>query len=97
MVEITASLESALSAPTQFILPVISSSTEAVTQPDPKTIRITKPIGVLIVRTDAAQGFNPIPKERTFNLVPGFEAIPLTITMQPGYELNIQLEASLNS
>ncbi len=93
-VEITASLESALSAPTQLILPVISSSTEQVTQPDLKTIQIKKPNGTLTIRTDAAKGFSPVPAERTFNLVPGFEAIPLTIPMQPNQEIQIRLEAS---
>jgi hypothetical protein len=92
-VEITASLESALSAPTQFILPVISSSAEQVTQPDPKTIRITKPHGTLTIHTDAPQGFDPIPKGRTFNLVPGFEAIPVTVTMQPNHEIRLILES----
>jgi hypothetical protein len=92
-VQIIASVESASSAPTQFILPVISSSNEAITQPNPKTIRITKPNGTLTIRTNATQGFALIPKERTFNLVPGFEAIPLTIPMQPGQEIQIHLEA----
>jgi hypothetical protein len=96
-VEITASVESAVSAPTQFILPVISPSTEAINQPDPKTIRITKPNGTLTVTTNAPQGFNPIPKERTFNLVPGFEAVPLTISIEPGQKLQIRLETPVKA
>jgi hypothetical protein len=95
-VEIIANVDAPSQSPLQFILPVISRSSEAVTQTDPKTIRITKPQGILIVHTDAPEGFAPIPKERTFNLVPGFEAIPLTIAMQPGKQIQIHLEASLN-
>jgi hypothetical protein len=91
-VEITASVESASTIPLQFILPVIAKSTEPATQPDPQTIRITKPNGTLTIRTTAPQRFEPIPKERTFNLVPGFECIPLTITMQPGQQIQIHLE-----
>ncbi len=91
-VEITANLESEISAPTQFILPVISISSETITQPDPKTIRITKPKGTLTIRTNAPQGFDPVPKQRTFNLVPGFEAIPLTIAMEPGRQIQIHIE-----
>jgi hypothetical protein len=94
-VEITASAEAASQTPLQFILPVISRSGEALAQPDAKTIRITKPNGTLIIRT-SAQGFEAIPKERTFNLVPGFECVPLAITMQPGQQITIQLEASPN-
>jgi hypothetical protein len=92
-VEIIATVDTASQSPLQFILPVISSSTEQVAQPDPKTIHITKPKGTLTIRTTASQGFAPIPKERTFNLVPGFEAIPLTIAMQPGQQLQINIEA----
>jgi hypothetical protein len=93
-VEIRATAEAPPETPLHFILPVISSSTESVTQPDPKTIQIKKPNGTLTIRTDAAKGFSPIPAERTFNLVPGFEAIPLTIPMQPGEQIQIRLEAS---
>jgi hypothetical protein len=93
---ITASADALAQTQLQFILPVISRSTEPFTQPDPKTIRITKRKGTLTIRTNASQGFAPIPKERTFNLVPGFECIPLTIKMQPGQQLQIQLEATPN-
>jgi hypothetical protein len=95
-VAITASVDTASQSPLRFVLPVISSSTEATAQPDPRTIQITKPKGTLTIRTQAAQGFDPIPKERTFNLVPGFECVPLAITMQPAERVTIHLEASPN-
>jgi hypothetical protein len=93
-VEITAAAEAPPESSLHFILPVISSSIESITQPDPKTIRITKPKGTLTITTAAPQGFTPVPKDRTFNLVPGFEAIPITIPMQPGKQIQIRLEAS---
>ena len=96
-VQIIATLDAVAQTPLQFILPVISSSTEAFTQPNRNTIQITKPNGTLTVRTDASGGFEAIPKERTFNLVPGFECIPLTITMQPGHEIQILLDAIPNN
>jgi hypothetical protein len=95
-VEFIASVDAPSQTPLQFILPVISPSSESVAQPDSKTIRITKPNSTLIIRTDAPAGFEATPKERTFNLVPGFECVPLTITMQPRQEVHIHLEASLN-
>ena len=42
--------------------PSSQRSSEPVTQSDPKTIRITKPNGTLTIRTDAPQGFDPIPQ-----------------------------------
>jgi hypothetical protein len=80
------------SAPLQFILPVVASSTEFVDQREPGTIRITKPKGLVRVHTDSAHGFAPVPAERTFNLVPGFECVPLIVTMQLGQELSITIE-----
>jgi hypothetical protein len=96
-VRITASVDAPPQTPLQFILPVISRFTEAVTQPDPKTIRITKPNGTLTIHTTALEGFAPIPKQRTFNLVPGFEAIPVTIPLQPGQQIQIHLEGELKT
>ncbi len=80
----------------RFILPVVSPSSEAVEQADSKTIRIRKPGGTLTIRTGAAQGFEMVPKERTFNLVPGLECVPLAVAMQPGQEIWIHIEAPLN-
>jgi hypothetical protein len=93
VVEISATAEAPSETALQFILPVISTSTEQVTQPDAKTIQIKKANGTLTIRTTAAQGFASIPKERTFNLVPGFECVPIAITMQPGQQIQIRLEA----
>jgi hypothetical protein len=61
-----------------------------VTQPDAKTVRITKAKGALVVTCDA--GFEAAPKERVFNLVPGFECVPLTVEMELGKEVRVRLE-----
>jgi hypothetical protein len=82
------------SASLQLILPVVSRSTEAATQSSSSSIRITKPKGILTVDTDAPQGFEAIPKERTFNLVPGLEAIPLTLALTPGIAATVHIKAS---
>jgi hypothetical protein len=79
----------------QFVLPVISRSDEEVEQSDGASIRVIKPKGSLIVRTNAPGGFRPLPKERTFNLIPGFECLPVIIPMRPGEEIHIELEAEL--
>jgi hypothetical protein len=92
-VEIRATSEAPPETALRFILPVISSSTESITQPDPKTIQIKKPTGTLTIRIASHQPSEAIPTERTFNLVPGFEAIPITIPMQPNQEITIRIEA----
>ena len=80
-----------------FVLPVISSHEEAVEHVDAKTVRIAKRNGNLTVRTDSAAGFDAFTKARTFNLVPGFECLPLVVVMQPGKEIHIELSAEQTS
>jgi len=94
-VEIVAAVDQAGPAPLQFILPVISHHEEKVGTPDPKTLRIAKNKSALIVRTDAPDGFGTVPSERTFNLVPGFECLPLRVTLQPGKDVRIELSAEV--
>ncbi len=91
-VELTASVNGEGPAPMRFILPVIARSDERFEQADARTLRIAKSAGVLTVSTDAAQGFETVPKERTFNLVPGFEAIPLAVVLVSGKETRVRLK-----
>ena len=94
-VELAASVTGQLSASAslQFIVPVIARESERVEQVSPQSVRISKPKGSLIVSIDAANRFESIPSERTFNLVPGFEAVPLIVAIQPGKEVRMRIEA----
>jgi hypothetical protein len=90
-VEITASAEGEAAAPLRLIVPVISRSDEKLTQPDPRTVRIAKTKGTLAVSTDA--DLEKIPAERTFNLVPGFKCVPLSVALVPGREVRVRFQA----
>jgi hypothetical protein len=79
-------------APIQLIVPVVSRSSEAVEQAGSGTVRISKPKGRLSITTDAKQGFSPAGKERTFNLVPGFECVPFVVELEPGGAVRVRLE-----
>jgi len=50
--------------------------------------------GALTVTTDAPSGFDKSFKEKTFNLVPGFEAFPFMVALAAGKEARIRLQAS---
>jgi hypothetical protein len=93
-VEIAARATGSAPAPLRLIVPVLARSADHVDQPDSQTIRITKPKGTLVVHTDAPAAFDPVPQERTFNLVPGFEAIPLQLLLEPGKQVRVHLEAA---
>jgi hypothetical protein len=81
------------SASLQFIVPVIALESERVELANPQSVRISKPKGSLMVSVDGGNRFEPIPGERTFNLVPGFEAVPLIVMIQPGKEVGVRIEA----
>jgi hypothetical protein len=97
-VEIVVRLDSAvaLPAPANFILPVISQSEEQVKILDAKSVEIKKAHGHLVIHTDSAAGFLTIPSERTFNLVPGFECLPLQISLTPGESIRVTLREAKN-
>ena len=50
---------------------------------------------ILNVATSASAGIEPLPAKRIFNLVPGFECLPVTISMDAGEEIRIRLKASV--
>ena len=90
-VELVAGVSGGGPAPMKWILPVIARADETIEQTDAGTVRIAKAKGTLTVSTDAAAGFEAVPKERAFNLVPGFEAVPLTIVLEPGRDARVRI------
>ncbi len=92
-VELTASASGVAPAPLQFIVPVIARADESFSQSDARTVRIAKSKGRITVETDAAEGFEEVPQARTFNLVPGFEAIPLSVVLRAGKEVRVKIAA----
>ncbi len=95
-VEIDGGASGALSdsVPVKLIVPVIAREGERVEQIDARTVRVIKAKGALTVTTDAAAGFDASFKEKTFNLVPGFEAFPFSVTLAPGKPARIRLQTS---
>jgi hypothetical protein len=88
---ITAKATGKIPGAARLIVPLISSSTEHYSHPNPLGALFFKKNGALQVTTDAAQGFEPIRTERTFNLVPGFECVPLSIVLEPNTESTLKL------
>ena len=78
----------------KLIVPVIAREGERVEQIDSHTVRVIKAKGALTVTTDAPSGFDKSFKEKTFNLVPGFEAFPFMVALAAGKEARIRLQAS---
>jgi hypothetical protein len=60
-------------------------------------LQVPAPFAPAVTRVDTAHHFEPIPDERTFNLVPGSEAVPLIVRIQPGNEVAMRIQAGGDS
>jgi len=94
-VEIAASVSGEAPGTLKLMLPVIAHDGDRVEQVDGQTVRVVKAKGAITVHTDAAAGFDAAFGEKTFNLVPGYEAFPLTVTMAAGKETRVRLESGI--
>lgn len=90
-VELVASVSAGGPAEMKWILPVLARVDEAFELTNAQTVKIAKAKGTLTVTTDASAGFEALPMERTFNLVPGFEAIPVTVVLEAGRETRVKI------
>jgi hypothetical protein len=90
VVEIAASVEGANDA--RLVMPVIVRPADKVAQTSAQTVRIAKAGGTLQVVVDQPGAFAPLPAGRTFNLVPGFEAVPLLVRLDADAGTVVRLE-----
>jgi hypothetical protein len=92
--EIFAQANGATTGTIRLIVPVVSRSSERVDLINPSSVLIVKSVGNLTVEVDSETParFEPIPKERTFNLVPGFECLPLTVLLSPNEETRFKFD-----
>ena len=68
-----------ITMPTAFVLPIISPLGEAVNRVGDKEITIQKPEGLVSIKANAPLKVKEISGTRTFNMVPGVEAIPIEV------------------
>lgn len=91
--EIKVSTKQDIKEQTAFVLPIISPASEVVTHVSEKEITIQKPEGLVTIKANAPIKTKDIAGKRTFNMVPGVEALPLEVFFQ---ESNIPLEISIS-
>ncbi|WP_337337023.1 hypothetical protein [Microbacterium marmarense] len=72
-----------VSDPIELILPIVSRSDEIVRHVTPQRIEVTKPTGVLVIEatTSLRIAETGTESDRVFNLVPGFEALPIVVSL----------------
>jgi len=74
-----------------LVLPVIVGDGETISNAGAGAVEIAKSRGRLRIVTDAATGFEPLPAQRIFNLVPGFQAVALRIALADGETVQVTL------
>lgn len=67
-----------------LVVPIVSPSGEKVNQKSPQEIELTKPKGQVIIKSSGAIAVQKTEKGRIFNMVPGMEAVPLSIRLPDG-------------
>ncbi|WP_204344069.1 hypothetical protein [Psychroserpens algicola] len=77
--QISVSTKQDISEPTAFVLPIISPNNEVVTNVSDTEITIQKPEGLVTIKANSPIKIKDIEGARTFNMVPGVEAIPFEI------------------
>ncbi|TBN02915.1 hypothetical protein EYD45_10185 [Hyunsoonleella flava] len=83
-INIKVTTEQNITAPTAFVLPIISPNSEVVTKVSDTEITIKKPEGLVTISANAPIKTKEIKGKRTFNMVPGAEAIPFEVFFNEG-------------
>ena len=75
--QIIAQTKQNIEAATAFVLPLISPTGEELTQINPYEITIQKPSSLVKIKANVPLEIKDMSRSRTFNMVPGVEAIPI--------------------
>nr|WP_319509523.1 hypothetical protein [uncultured Draconibacterium sp.] len=92
--QIIAKTTETIKVQTAFVLPIVSQSGEKVTQLNTNEITIQKPAGLVKVTANAPIKIKEMPRSRTFNMVPGVEAVPIMAYFPKG-EQKIELTITI--
>lgn len=77
--QITVKTNQLIAAKTAFVLPIISPTGETVTFISEDEISIEKPEGLVLIKANRPLKIKEISGSRTFNMVPGAEAVPIEV------------------
>jgi hypothetical protein len=81
---------------TQLVIPIVSPSGEPVRQVSETRIEIDKPDGMVVIQCNVPMSIQPTDKDRVFNMVPGMEAVPISIKFPSGKAAEVRCEISVS-
>ena len=94
--EIKISTEQEIKAQTAFVLPIVSPSSEVVTNVRKNEITIQKPEGLVTIKANVPLKIKAMSGSRTFNMVPGVEAIPIEAYFDAEKKQSIKISISVS-
>ncbi len=80
---------------TALVIPIISPTGEKLNWLSDRKLEIKKLLGTLVVEANVPLRLKPMTRERTFNLVPGFEALPIVADFMPGEAAAVECRLSI--
>lgn len=96
-VEIIAQALKGNTSEAKLVLPVASVNSEKVLQPSDKKIEIHKLGGKVVLESNVPMYIKPTEKGRVFNLVPGVEAVPVIVRLNPNADKKTSVELSVDN
>ena len=95
-IEIRVSTEQDIKEHTAFVLPIVSPNTEVVTKVSDTEMTIQKPNGLVSVKANQPLKIKEIEGNRTFNMVPGVEAIPIEVFFDSDKNQHLEISISVS-
>ena len=89
--EINVTTQQEIKKKTAFVLPIISPSSELVTSISENEITIQKPEGLVTIIANSPIKIKETEGKRTFNMVPGVEALPLEVFFGEEQKNNLKI------
>ncbi|MFD2727623.1 hypothetical protein [Hyunsoonleella rubra] len=83
-----------ITTPTAFVLPIVSPNNEVVTIVSDTEIIVQKPEGLVTIKANAPIKMKALEGKRTFNMVPGVEALPFEIFFEDSKAIEISILVS---
>ena len=94
--EIRVSTKQDITENTAFVLPIVSSNSEVVTKVSDTEMTIQKPEGLVTIRANLPLKIKDIEGNRTFNMVPGVEAIPFEAYFDTEKKQDLEISISVS-
>ncbi len=90
--QIEAETSEEMTGQTAFVLPIISPTGEKMSRPNANEVSIEKPEGLLKVSANVPLKIKAMPQSRTFNMIPGLEAVPIVAYFEKNKNIHLRIE-----